>query len=61
MDVVFVLDSSDAVGAANWPQTLNFVAQLVGGFNLNQSNQSSTRVGVIAYANQANHVIYLNK
>jgi len=61
MDVVFVLDSSNAVGAANWPQTLNFVAQLVAGFNLNQSNQSSTKVGVIAYSDSAVNVIYLNK
>ena len=57
MDLVFILDSSSAVGAANWTALLNVVAQLIDVLNV---SPTATNVGVVAFSDAASVPIRLD-
>jgi len=57
-DVVFAVDSSSSVGAADFQGQLNFVRQLIVALNVGPTGDS--RVGMLQYSNQATPVFYLN-
>nr|KAG5689545.1 hypothetical protein BaRGS_008920 [Batillaria attramentaria] len=56
-DIVFVLDASGSIGGSNFQTLKHFVQQLVGSFNIGESN---VRVGVLRFDNYASPIFYLN-
>ncbi|KAK7474946.1 hypothetical protein BaRGS_00033833, partial [Batillaria attramentaria] len=56
-DLVFVLDASGSIGGSNFQTLKHFVQQLVGSFNIGESN---VRVGVLRFDNYASPIFYLN-
>ena len=57
MDIVFVLDSSGSVMAANWLKALSFTQQVISNFPL---HPELVRVGVVSFGNQATPHIRLD-
>ena len=56
-DIVFVVDSSGSIQRSNWPLVLEFIKNVVRGFNIGQDN---VRIGVSIFGNNVYPQFQLN-